>query len=922
MQIYRKRDAMVIVNKKEVKQGFIFFFIALLLLCSSSLAVALEPPRAGEIKHLKQTGEFSERLEHAKALGNHLIDRELLERALYKAQRQALLQQSFPVDESVLPAPPPGWKGMPTTGNVKSFALLIDFNDYPHYNSRDSIHSALFGDGSLIPANLYPYESLKQYYLRSSYNQLNFSSGMTLGWYRPAYDRASMPMTSDARDNLIKEAITYFKGLGQDFSQFDNDGDGKIEYFIVIWTGPDNGWSNFWWGYQTNFSDQAFTVDGKTLGKYSWQWEYCVGCRQTFDPIVVMHETGHGLGLPDYYDYDPDVGPDGGVGGLDMMHGNWGDHNSFSKWVLEWLTPTVVATGSQSLMLSPSGKSKDAVLIMPGATFSDPFREFFIAQNRYRAGNDTGYPTDGMLIWHVDARLNSSATNYLYNNSFTAHKLLKLMQADGLDRIENNSAWADSAMYYAPGKTLTPTSNPSSKDYMGVDTRVNVTGISQAVQQMSATFSIDEVSTLATLNVTKPGTGSGTVTSASEGISCGDDCAQSYTPGTSVTLSAVPAPGVAFTGWSGDGCLGTGSCMVTMSSDMMVTANFETTVLLSENFDAEVLPSGWTTQITAGGYWWFDYPDYNNTGGNGGYALGAIYFAGPYDIELRTETFNTSSFDNIGLEFKTGISDSRSTADVDVSVNGSAGPWTNVWRKIGWFIGPQTVNVDLSSIAAGHSNIMLRFRTYGTWIWWAIDDVKVMALSTCPTAPTQLKAISTSASQVKLTWKDNSSDEASFKVYRKKDSGSWNLIATKGANVTSHTNWTAIGNTSTTTYSYYIQACNVNGCSPKTRTAVVPYRPTNLTATASSSSRINLAWTDNSGNETGFEIERKNGSCSCTNSWGKIATIGKDIKSYSNTGLSPGKTYSYRVRAYKKSSTTPYAYGYSLYSNCKSATTP
>jgi M6 family metalloprotease-like protein len=905
-----------------LKQICVFFFIAFLLVRSPSLAFALEPPRAVEIEHLKQTGEFSTRLEHAKALGNHLIDRDLFEKALYEAKRQALIQQGFTINESVLPAPPPGWKGMPTIGDVKTFALLIDFNDYPHYNSRVSIHSALFGDGSLIPANLYPYESLKQYYLRSSYNQLDLSSGVTRGWYRPAYDRAYMPMTTEARESLIKEAIIHFKGLGQDFSQFDNDGDAKIEYFIVIWTGPDNGWANFWWGYQTIFSDQNFTVDGKTLGKYSWQWEYCTGCPQTFNPTVVMHETGHALGLPDYYDYDPEVGPDGGVGKLDMMDNIWGDHNSFSKWVLEWLTPTVIATGSQSLVLNPSGTSQDAVLIMPGTTSDDPFREFFIAQNRYCIGNDTGYPADGMLIWHVDARLNSSATDYLYNNSYTAHKLLKLMQADGLDRIENNSAWADAAMYYTSGKKFTPMSNPSSKDYMGVDTRVKITNISQSMQQMSATFSINPVSKLVTLNVAKTGTGSGTVTSIPGGISCGDDCIESYTPGTSVNLAAVPAPGVTFAGWSGAGCSGTGSCIVTISADMTVTANFETNLLLNEDFDEEVLPSGWTTQINAGvGYWWFNYPDYNDTGGYGGCALGAPYYAGPYDIELRTKTFDSSSFDNVGLEFKTGISDLRSTADVDVSVKGSAGPWTNVWRKIGSFTGPQTVNVDLSS-AAGHSNVMLRFRTYGAGIWWVIDDVKVMALSACPAAPTQLKATSTSASQIKLTWKDNSTNETSFKIYRKKGTDPWKLIATKGANVTSHTNATATGNTSTTTYSYYIQACNSNGCSPKTKTAVVPYRPTNLSATASSPSRIDLIWTDKSSNETGFQIERKNGSCSSTNSWGKIKTVGQNITSYGNTGLPSGKTYSYRVRTYKNSSASPYAYGYSKYSNCSSAKTP
>ena len=196
------------------------------------------------------------------------------------------------------------------------------------------------------------------------------------------------------------------------------------------------------------------------------------------------------------------------------------------------------------------------------------------------------------------------------------------------------------------------------------------------------------------------------------------------------------------------------------------------------------------------------------------------------------------------------------------------------------------------------------------------------ALAETPKAPTNLNATSVSASQVKLIWTDNSTDEKNFKIYRQKNSGSWDLIATKGADVVSHTDATATVNTTATTYSYYIQACNSNGCSPKTNTAIVPYKPTNLSATAVSASRINLTWTDKSSNETGFQIERKSGSCSSTNSWGKIETVGQNIKSYSNAGLTSGKTYSYRIRAYKKSSAQPYAYGYSLYSNCDDATTP
>jgi hypothetical protein len=78
----------------------------------------------------------------------------------------------------------------------------------------------------------------------------------------------------------------------------------------------------------------------------------------------------------------------------------------------------------------------------------------------------------------------------------------------------------------------------------------------------------------ATLAVTLAGSGSGTVTSSPAGISCGADCSEPFAPGTSVTLTATPAGGSTFAGWSGGGCGGTGACTVTVSGSLTVTATF------------------------------------------------------------------------------------------------------------------------------------------------------------------------------------------------------------------------------------------------------------------------------------------------------------------------------------------------------------
>jgi hypothetical protein len=78
------------------------------------------------------------------------------------------------------------------------------------------------------------------------------------------------------------------------------------------------------------------------------------------------------------------------------------------------------------------------------------------------------------------------------------------------------------------------------------------------------------------LNVVKNGTGSGNVTSAPRGINCGVTCAASYALGTKVKLSAKASPGSRFAGWSGGGCSGTRSCVVTLLQAQSVTATFDT----------------------------------------------------------------------------------------------------------------------------------------------------------------------------------------------------------------------------------------------------------------------------------------------------------------------------------------------------------
>ena len=91
--------------------------------------------------------------------------------------------------------------------------------------------------------------------------------------------------------------------------------------------------------------------------------------------------------------------------------------------------------------------------------------------------------------------------------------------------------------------------------------------------------------------------GSGSVTSSPAGIDCGGDCSESYVSGTAVTLTATPASGHVFGGWSG-ACSGTSSCQVTMSSAKSVTATFKS--LPSYQLTVKTRGSGSVTSSPAG----------------------------------------------------------------------------------------------------------------------------------------------------------------------------------------------------------------------------------------------------------------------------------------------------------------------------------
>lgn len=163
-----------------------------------------------------------------------------------------------------------------------------------------------------------------------------------------------------------------------------------------------------------------------------------------------------------------------------------------------------------------------------------------------------------------------------------ANSIVVTIAGNGMGEVASTPAGiscpGDCSEQYGPGQSVTLTATPAEESVFAGWTNGGCSGTgpcgitTDSAAAITATFNLKKYA----LTITKGGNGTGTITSAPAGISCGATCTFNFDSGAMVTLTPAAATGSTFTGWGG-ACSGTGACNVTMSAAKSVSANFTLT---------------------------------------------------------------------------------------------------------------------------------------------------------------------------------------------------------------------------------------------------------------------------------------------------------------------------------------------------------
>ena len=499
---------------------------ALALLAAASPVAALADeagspcqPSAEDLARYEADGTLEQRQAFQDALGHDQPDESLIQQAI--ARQNAL-------DGVATNTVPTNWQGgMPTEGTARVVLLRVSFpaegdepaREFFEGDTLEALQAIVDGNGT---AGVYPYESLNGYYQRSSYGKLSIEG--------EAFDYRTKHARSYYTNNiqeLYHEALAALDPT-VDFSRFDGNDDGLIDAIYLHFAGGDAEWGTTWWSnadkmYSTVSYDGVSPCKFVTLHNPSDNPEAA---------RTIIHETGHVLGLPDYYSYTAMTSPSSGRTGsltFDMMDNNTGDHNGFSKWLLGWIKDddvtrvvanssgiTVTRGGQTVQQADPTADGSSSTQIDLGAFIGDdgdtggivvvssadegPFSSYYLLQYdryvgnqsvSYTSGLDTLPIPSGFRMYRIQASLTQGGADFIQTNTFgnVNDQLIELVDADMAEPHNSAPFQSPSATsghfgcMLTEGVEITPDTYPSTNfyeskalGYTGISVRADACG--------------------------------------------------------------------------------------------------------------------------------------------------------------------------------------------------------------------------------------------------------------------------------------------------------------------------------------------------------------------------------------------------------------------------------------------------------------
>ena len=224
-----------------------------------------------------------------------------------------------------------------------------------------------------------------------------------------------------------------------DFSQFDNDGDGTVDFVLFYYAGYDEAqggssnqiWSHAWYLSSSSNARNSRTFDGVKLDRYFCTAELKGYSGSTMCSIgTTCHEFAHTLGLPDFYDADYTTnGSAANMYDFDLMASGSYNGNSTTPpylnaeevYEIGWLSsiPELTATGSVTL---PAVNYPEATEYSAYKTKTSVANEYFVYETRRGTRWDAQIPS-GLLVYHVDKSTNKVSGSVTAASTWSANSV-------------------------------------------------------------------------------------------------------------------------------------------------------------------------------------------------------------------------------------------------------------------------------------------------------------------------------------------------------------------------------------------------------------------------------------------------------------------------------------------------------------------